>query len=65
MRASLVAQLLLYHSRGCPVCKQGATAPVPHGVKTAPWYPQLLEQRVKHLRPEFVGVERTATLVYE
>jgi hypothetical protein len=38
---------------------------VAHAVKTTAFYPQFRKQRVKHLRPQLVSIERTATLVYE
>jgi hypothetical protein len=37
-----VAQLLLYHSRGCTVCKERTGCTMPHRMEPAAWYAQLI-----------------------
>ena len=51
----IVPELLLHHSRGCTVRKQGTSSTMPHGMKTASWYSQFLKERMQNLFPQLVS----------
>ena len=58
---SLLAQLLLHHSRCCTVCEQRTGCTVIHGMKPAPAIPNFIRRGCRAEAKASSGVERKLT----